>query len=184
MNRVILLLLLLAPIAFGASDAPQIDPSDDFSPMLFPFALVGICIVLFLIGAGIVVATIVAISTSILVAFGIISSAAFVGILRRRFSSGLRAFHYQICAVATIPAGIGALWVGAHFFTMHLRHRDIFTIGTVAGISAGLLSAFAFDRLAGIAYRHFVTPSISDIASRTRQLQIERRPQPQPKRVK
>ena len=160
MKPALLLLLLFATIAFGATDSPPIDPSDDFSPMLFAFALVGICIVLFLVGVGIVVAAVVAISAAILVALGIVSSAAFIGVLRRRFSSGLRALHYQACAVATIPAGVGALWLGSHFFTTHLRHRDILAIGSVAGICGGLLLAFAFDRLAGIAYRHFVTPSI------------------------
>lgn len=160
MKSAILLLFLFATVALGATDSPHIDPSDDFSQMLFAFALVGICIVLFLVGVGIVVAAVVAISAAILVALGIVSSAAFVGILRRRFSSGLRAFHYQLFAVATIPAGIGALWVGSHFFTTHLRHRDILAIGSLAGICGGLLLAFAFDRLAGIAYRHFVTPSI------------------------
>ena len=154
------MLFLLATIALGATDEPPIDPSDDFSPMLFAFALIGICIVLVLVGVGIVVAAIVAISAAILTALGIVSSAAFIGILRRRFSSGFRALHYQLFAVAALPAGIGALWLGSHFFTTHLRHRDILAIGSIAGISGGLLIAFAFDRLAGFAYRRFVLPSI------------------------
>ena len=156
----ILLLFLFATVALGATDEPPIDPSDDFSPMLFAFALIGFCLVLFLVGAGIVVVATVAISAAILTALGIVSSAAFIGILRQRFSSGFRALHYQLFAVAALPAGVGALWLGSHFFTTHLRHRDIFAIGSIAGICGGLLLAFAFDRLASIAYRRFVSPSI------------------------
>jgi len=69
----ILLFLLFATTALGATDSPPIDPIDDFSPMLFAFALVGICLVLFLVGVGIVVAAVVAISAAILVALGIVS---------------------------------------------------------------------------------------------------------------
>ena len=160
MKPAILLLFLLAAIALGATDEPPIDPGDDFSPMLFAFVLIGICIVLILIGVGIVITAIVAISTAILTALGIVSSAAFIGILRRRFSSGFRALHYQLFAVTALPAGIGALWLGSHFLTTNLRHRDILAIGSIAGICGGLLLAFAFDRLASFAYRRFVSPSI------------------------
>ena len=160
MKPAVLLFFLFATLALGATDSPPIDPSDDFSPMMLAFALVGICIVLVLVGVGIVVAAIIAVSSAVLVALGIVSSAAIVGLLRRRFSSGLRALHYQVCAVAAIPAGVGVLWLVSHFFTEHLRHRYIVAIGSFAGICGGLLLAFAFDRLASMAYRHFVTPSL------------------------
>ena len=158
MKPAILLLFLFVTVALGATDEPPIDPSDDFgSPA---FALVCLCIVLFLVGVGIVVAATVAISAAILIALGIVSSAAFIGILRRRFSSGFRALHYQLFAIAALPAGVGALWLGSHFFANHLHRRDILAIGSIGGICGGLLLAFAFDRLAGIAYRRFVSPAI------------------------
>ena len=159
----ILLLPLLVTSALGVADSPPIEPDDDLSPMLLAFALVGLCIVLFLVGAGVVAAAVFAVSAATLVALGIVSSAVFVGILRRRFASGLRTLHYLVCAAAAIPAGLGALWIGSHFFTTPLRFRDILVIGSVAGICGGMLLAFAVDRVAGIAYRRFVTPRIPEV---------------------
>lgn len=161
MKPAILLLLLFATVALGVSDSLPMEPSDGGGPLfLMVFAFIGVCIMLFLVGVGIVATSIAAVSATALMALGIVSSATFVGILRRRFSSGLRTFHYQVCAVAAMPAGVGALWLGSHFFTTHLRHRDILLIGSVAGILSGLLLALAFDRLACITYRRFVTPAI------------------------
>ena len=157
----ITLLFLFTTVALGTSVSPPMEPGDGGGPLFFmALAFIGISIMLFLVGVGIVATGIAALSATILVALGIVSSAALVGILRRRFSSGFRAFHYQVCAIAAIPAGVGALWLGAHLFTTHLRHRDILAIGSVAGILSGLVLAFAFDRLASIAYRRFVTPPI------------------------
>ena len=156
----ILLLSLFVTVALGATDDLPIDTSDEIGPLVIPIVFIFLCILLFLVGVGIFVAATVAFSAAVLTALGIVSSAAFIGILRRRFSSGFRALHYQLFAVAALPAGIGVLWLGSHFFTTHLRHRDVLVIGSIAGICGGLLLAFAFDRLAGFAYRRFVSPSI------------------------
>jgi hypothetical protein len=158
----VLLFFLVTGIAFGAADDPGFEPPDGSSPIMFGFVLIAFCVALFLVGVGIVVAAIVAVSVVILIALGIVSAAACIGLLRRRFSSGFRALHYQVCAVAALPAGVGALFLGAHFFTPELGTRHILVIGSAAGIGAGLLLAFAFDWLAGLAYRRFVLPSISD----------------------
>ncbi len=156
-NRIILLSFLFAAAALGATDAPPVEPMDDsFSPLLF----IGVLIVLFLIAVSIMVGVIAAVGTAIVVGLGIISSSAFIGLFRRRFSSGLRALHYQLCAVAALPAGIAVLWLASHLFNLHLQHRDIFIVGATAGVIAGLLLAFAFDRLVGIAYRRFAPPAI------------------------
>ncbi len=160
MTPAILLLTLIAKLTLGAADAPPIDPSNDLSPMCFVMLLIALCAVLFLVGAGMVAAGAVAISAAFLIALGIVSSATLIGVLRRRFSTGFRALHYQLCAVAALPAGIGALLIGAHFITTHLRLREILAIGSVAGICAGLLLAFVFDRLAAFAYRRFVASTI------------------------
>lgn len=160
MKPAILLLFLFVTVALGTTDDLPIDTSDEIGPLVIPIVLIFLCILLFLVGVGIVVAATVAISAAIFTALGIVSSAAFIGILRRRFSSGFRALHYQLFAVAAMPAGIGALWLGSHLFTTHLRHRDILAIGSVAGICGGLLLAFAFERLAAYAYRRFASPSI------------------------
>jgi hypothetical protein len=161
MKPSILLLFLFAAVAFGATDSPPVDANEEgFNLFLFGFLVVGICIVLFLFAVSIVLGIIAAVATTILVALGIISLSAFVGLLHRRFSSGFRALHYQVCAVAAMPAAIGALWLGSYIFTLHFQPRDILIVGSIAGLCSGLLLAFAFDRLVRIAYRRFATPSL------------------------
>jgi hypothetical protein len=150
------LFLLFTATTFGATDAPPIDPGGDFSPMLAAFALVALIIVLILVGIGIVLAAIVAASMAILAGLGIISSAALIGIVHRRISSGLRAFHYQLLTLLAMPAGIGALWGWARFFDRNLTDRELLVMGSISGISAGLLLAFFLDRLACIAYRRLL----------------------------
>jgi hypothetical protein len=169
------LLFLFATVALGAVNEPPVDPGDDFSPMLFCFALFGLCIVLVLIGVGIVIAAIVAASAAILVALGIVSTSALVGLLRRRFSSGLRAFHYQVCAVAALPAGVAALWFGLQLFRYPVSPWAVLAVGSVAGAGGGLVLAFAFDYAVRLAYRRFVTPS-ADVHALTGTARIARQP--------
>ena len=154
------LFFLFVAVGFGAGDAPQTDPSDDGSPVfLLAFGFIAGCVALFLIGAGIVATAILAVSGAILIALGMVSSSVFIGILRRRFSSGFRALHYQFFAIAAVPAGVGSLWLGARLFSTHLSLRDVFVIGSIAGVCGGLALAFALDRLARIAFRRFVSPA-------------------------
>ena len=134
---------------------------EDLSAMLGAFTLVAIVIMLVLVGVGIVMAVILAISAAFLTALGIISSSALIGIFRRRFSSGLRAFHYQLCAAIALPWGIGILWLGSALFHTDLTNRQILVIGSISGLCAGLLLAFAFDGIARSLYRRFVAPSTS-----------------------
>jgi len=147
-------LLLFAALAFGA-EGPPVEAGDDFgSPLLMlGFLLVAMAVVVFLVGAGIAVAAVIIMAAALCGVLGIVSSAAWVGLLRRRFSSGLRALHYQACILAALPAGVGSLWLGSHFFAPQLRGGQILAIGSLAGITAGLILALAFDRLAVIVYR-------------------------------
>jgi hypothetical protein len=149
------LLFLFATQVMAASAEQPIDPGDDFSPMLAVFALIAILIALFLIGVGIFVAAAVAASLAVLAGLGIVSSAVLVGLVKRRFTSGLRALHYQVFALLAVPAGIGVLWLGSYLMQSQLSLTEILTIGSVAGIGGGLALAFLLDRLAGLIYRRF-----------------------------
>lgn len=153
---ILCLLLLIAARASGMEAEMPVDPDNDFSPMLGMFALVAICVMIALIGAGIVVTAIAAASIAVLVALGITSSAVLVGIFTKRLSSGLRAFHYQICAVAAIPAGIGALGMANWFAEMGMRLREILLIGSLAGIASGLVLALAADLIVRLLCRRFL----------------------------
>ena len=143
------------------AEAP-IDAGDDFSPMLAMFALVAAVIALFLIGVGIFCAAVVAASLAALAGLGIVSSAVAIGMVRRRLSSGLRAFHYLACTAIALPAGIGTLWLGSWLTHSPLGTGQILTIGTVAGIGGGLGLAFVLDRLAGALYRRLAAAGLLD----------------------
>lgn len=131
--------------------------------MLFAIVMIALAIFVILIGAGIVIAMIVAICMTILAALGILSTAALTGILRRKFSSGLRALHYQVCAAIALPAGIALFWAGARLFGSETPIATILIIGGAAGICAGLAVAFILDHIAGMAYRHLRKPSMPAI---------------------
>jgi hypothetical protein len=162
MKPLIALLLLLATRGPGADAELPIDPSDDFSPMLAMFALVAAVIALFLIGAGIFCAALVAASIAALASLGIVSSAVAIGMARRRLSSGLRTCHYLVCAALALPSGIGILWLGSSLTRSALGTGEILTIGAISGIGGGLGLAFVLDRLASILYRRFAAAGSLD----------------------
>ena len=150
MKSAILLFFLFATIALGATGEPP-NPSDEFISPLLLYALFG----LFFLVVGIVIVAIV-------IAVGIVFSATFVGILRRRFSSGFRAFHYQVWAIGGLLTGVCGLSVGSFFIRLQLDPFAILAIGSIVGVGSSLLLAFAFDRLARIAYQRFVTTLPND----------------------
>lgn len=155
MQRVLGILLFLTSSAFAQAAEAPIDPSDDFSPMMAFMAVLLILVMLILLGICLAVAVITAICLLILVALGILSTAALTGILRRKFSSGLRALHYQACAAIALPVGAALAWLGVWLLgsTSHLPFA--LAIGALAGICAGLSIAYILDRAAVAAYLHF-----------------------------
>jgi hypothetical protein len=155
------LFFLFTVVAVGADEVPPVETSEEeFNPFFFGFLVLGLCIILFLLAASIVLGVAAALGIIVLVALGIVSASAVIGLLQRRFSSGLRAMHYQVCAAAALPAGIGVLWLGSYLFGLHLHYRYILMIGSIAGVCGGLLLAFTFDRIMGAAYRRFVMPRL------------------------
>ncbi len=155
MNRVPAILLFLTSSAFAAAAEAPMDPSDDFSPFLFLMALLAILVMLIVLGICLAVAVVTAICLMILVALGILSTAALTGIIRRKFSSGLRALHYQACAAVALPVGAALAWLGVQLFDSTSHLPVALAVGSVAGICAGLTIAFILDRAAVVIYSHF-----------------------------
>lgn len=141
-------LLAFASVANAATESVPIDPADDFSPGLFFIALIGLVVTLAILGICLVLAVIVAVSCLLFVALGILSTSAITGMLRGKLSAGLRAFHYQICAVIAIPAGIAGFWILGAMFQSDLPFAAILIIGAAAGCCAGLSIAFVLDKTA------------------------------------
>jgi|TARA_B110000037_G_C17127882_1_gene509251 hypothetical protein len=158
LKRAITFLFLTASAGLCAVEETPIDPSDDFSPMMLAITLILLAVVLIIFAIGIVLAIIIAVCCLILVSLGIVSTAALTGILRQKFSSGLRALHYQLCAAVALPAGIVAFWLGVWLFSSDIPLPAILIIGSAAGICAGLVVAFVLDHAVGLAYRHFKRP--------------------------
>ena len=148
-------LLLTGTVAFGAVAETPVDPSDDFSPMMLAMTLIALFVVLLLFVIAVVLVAIAAVCSIILISLGIVSTAALTGLLRRKFSSGLRALHYQVCAAVGLPAGVAGFWGIAYLLGSEMPFAAILIIGGAAGICAGLVIAFVLDHAAGIAYRYY-----------------------------
>jgi len=129
---------LLLPLLASALDAPEDD--GPLSPMLlgalFTLLIAAICIA---------AAIVIAISSAVLLGFGIVSSSALIGLLCQRLSSGLRALHYQVFALLGIPGGIGMLWIAARILGGHPSPRLLLVLGSIAGLCSGLVVAFLMD---------------------------------------
>lgn len=110
MKSVFIFFFLLVTLAFGADDGQPMG-SDGGGPLiLIVIALIGVCFALLVLGAGLLAVAIAAVSAAGLIALGIVSSSALIGIFRRRISAGFRVLHYQAFAPAALPAGAGAFW--------------------------------------------------------------------------
>ncbi len=153
MHRVLGIFLSLVTLASAKTAEVPLDPSDDFSPGMLAITLIALFVVLVLFVISIVIVAITTVCLLILIALGIISTATLTGILRRKFSSGLRALHYQLCAAVGLPAGIAAFWGGVWLFSSDIPAPAILVIGGAIGICTGLIIAFILDHAAGIAYR-------------------------------
>lgn len=155
MHRVPGILLLLASSAFAQATEAPIDPSDDFSPMLAFMALLLILVMFILLGICLAVAAITAFCLLVLIALGILSTSAITGIIRRKFSSGLRALHYQACAAIALPVGAALAWLVVWLLDSTAHLPAALAIGALSGVCAGLAIAYILDRAAMAAYVYF-----------------------------
>ena len=86
---------------------------------------------------------------------GMLFTSALTGIVRRKFSSGLRALHYQAYAVIALPVGAGLAWLAVRLFGSPSQLPVALVIGALSGICAGLTIAYILDRAAMAAYLYF-----------------------------
>lgn len=155
MHRALGILFFLAAHAFAASAETPVGPDDDFSPMLFMMAIFAILIMLVLLGICLAIAAITAACLLVLVALGILSTSVLIGILRRKFSSGLRALHYQVCSAIALPVGAALAWLGVWLFDASGHLPVAIAIGALSGVCAGLTIAYILDRAVTAACLYF-----------------------------
>jgi hypothetical protein len=155
MHRVLGILLFLTSSAFAQAAEAPLEPVDNFSPMLAIMAILAILVMLVVLGICLAVAAITAVCLLVLIALGILSTSALTGILRRKFSSGLRALHYQACAAIALPVGAALAWLAVWLFDSTSHLPAALAIGAISGICAGLTIAYILDRAATMAYLYF-----------------------------
>lgn len=155
MHRVLGILLFLTFPAFAAAMEVPHEPIDDFSPMLAIMAILAILVMIVVLCICLVLAAITAVCLLALIALGILSTSALTGILRRKFSSGLRALHYQACAAIALPVGAALAWLAVWLFDFTQNLPAALAIGGLAGVLAGLTIAYILDRAAMAAYLYF-----------------------------
>ena len=142
--------------AAATNTVSQAIPHDDgFDPAIFFGVLFCLAVFVVLVGIGVVVGFVCLVCAAIFVMAGVISASVLVGMMRRRFSAGLRALHYQISALISLPCGILTLWLGCWIFNYPMRHRYIVAVGAVIGILAGVAMAFIIDRFLRMIFRRF-----------------------------
>ena len=125
------------------------DTGDEFNPFLFALVMVAllataICFVICVV-IGVLLIVLFLLTTMILASIGIVSSSAVIALLRRRWSAGVRALHYQLFIAAAWPWGIGATFLACWLLDSPLKWREIFLSGSLIGFAVGALLAFAVD---------------------------------------
>ncbi len=146
-----------------ASPAPS-DPADDFSPLIFVMLLVTLAACCFLLGVGLILTLVGIVCTAVLIALGLVSSSVVFALLRRRVSAGVRALHYQVCALMAAPAGVALVALASAGFRPGMSWRSILPLGVLAGCVAGLLVAGTCDWAARLAHRRLLPTRGSDVA--------------------
>lgn len=138
-----------APAAITHTASPD---DDDFAPGLFFIALIAITAVFILTGLGIALGCVVAGITAVLAVVGIVSTSAVFGFLKRRTSAAIRALLFQGAALAGVPCGIAAFWVGRQFAHVHFSLASWVVWGALSGAASGLLIAFTLNFAWGRCY--------------------------------
>ena len=134
-----------------AQQAVPPGPDDNFGPFLLLLGFLVVCLIL--IGVGIVLALAGMACVAALMTAGILSVSALVAVWRRQVAAGVRAFHYQVCAVLGVPSGIVGLWIASALSGREASLRWIILPGSVAGCLMGLVLAAAGDWTLRTIYR-------------------------------
>ncbi len=145
--------LLALVVAHGGSAASPVETWPDLLPLFLVLALIAGCLlVVCIVGLLIVLFVGLVLAGS---ALGILSLSTLVAFARRRPIAGIRAFHYQVWVATLAPLGIVSVGAVLWLLHWHVRNRYIVSIGLLAGASAGLILAFAADRVLSAVYANW-----------------------------
>lgn len=129
----------------SSSNSDAYEETDDFSPGLLFFALIGLSLVLACIGAGIAVTVIAMLIVFGLIAFGVLSTSVAIGLYKRSFANGFKTFvvlSSSIGGMVICAVGLGvmnAVWL---WWTLQTAIMAGAVIGAMSGVGFGYLAFY------------------------------------------
>jgi hypothetical protein len=121
----------------------EYEDSDDFSPGLLFFAVIGIAFILVFVGVGIALTVLGLLIIFAFVSFGILSTSIIVGLNKKSFAKGFKTFIVLASSIGSL------LFCSAGFWLVNkITHWWTIKTAIITGASFGLLSGFAFGLLA------------------------------------
>lgn len=125
------------------NDFPEGD-SNDFSPGLLFFALIGLAFILICVGMGIVLTIFLLLIAFGLISAGIISTSVVIGISRNSFSSGFKVLLVSFFTLGGFLAGLAGFWI-VNRISHWWNDQTALLVGAISGVIAGLiLGVFSF----------------------------------------
>jgi len=132
------------------SNSMEYDESDDFSPGLFFFAMIGFVFILVCVGAGIVLTVLGLLIIFGLVSFGILSTSIIVGLNKKSFAKGFKTFIILASTIGGLLfCGVGFWFLNiiVHWWTTQTAIITGATFGLIAGFAFGLSAYYILQRL-------------------------------------
>jgi len=126
-----------------SSNSVESDETDDFSPGMLFLTLLGLAFICVCVGAGILLTVLGLLILFGLISFGIVSASVLVGLNRKSFAKGFKAF----LVLASTTGGI--LFFGAGFWLLNkISHWWTTQTAILTGVTFGLLIGLAFGYFA------------------------------------
>jgi hypothetical protein len=126
------------------------DGTDDFSPGLAFFTLIGIGFILVCVGAGIVITVIVLLILFGLISGGILSVSLIVGLNKRSFASGFKTFLVTTTSFGGLLIGGLGFWLInelLHWWTTQIALSSGACMGLIAGFIFGIFAFYVLQKL-------------------------------------
>ncbi|WP_324676338.1 hypothetical protein [Hymenobacter sp. GOD-10R] len=130
-----------APSTPSTFEEPFVDDTDDFTPMLGLFLLIGVAVALCWVGAGIVLIGGLLCLVFGLVATGILSASLLVSIKTNSVVAGAKTFWVLGSTVTSLLVGVVGLWMLVRVMHRAISTPVVLTVGGLGGVAAGLISA-------------------------------------------
>jgi len=131
--------------ASATTSPASVSDDGDFAPGLGLFALFMVMAILVLVGIGAMIGLVLLCMVAVMLAAGIMSASAAIGLASRNPGTAFKAFFIQLGSLGGMVCGVGVVWLANHIFQTGLAFRWIAVIGGLGGLLAGAGVAVAFN---------------------------------------